>query len=146
MARLTFPIQQNELKLAAVINLYGPALAKLRAAGQPLPAPVWAKGIVDTGSSITCVTAAIVQKLGITEIAKTQTQTAGGPVTVRLYEVSLSIPPAGNLPGPLLTRSDLIVMELIDPPPDVEVLIGLDILLDCQLFLDGPGRQFTLDF
>ena len=37
-------------------------------------------------------------------------------------------------------------MELIDPPPDVEVFIGLDILLDCRLLLDGPGRQFTLDF
>jgi hypothetical protein len=146
MARLTFPIQQNELQLAAVIHLNHPTLAALVAAGQPVPAPVWAKAIIDTGSSVTCVTAAVVRTLGIAEIAKTSTQTAAGPVPVRLYEVSLSIPPAGNLPGPMLTRPDLIVMELIDPIPDVEVLIGLDILLDCRLFLDGPGKQFTLDF
>ncbi len=46
----------------------------------------------------------------------------------------------------MLTRGDLTVMELANPIPDVEVLIGLDILLDCRLLLDGPGRQFTLDF
>ncbi len=46
----------------------------------------------------------------------------------------------------MLTRDDLLVMELIDPPPDVEVFIGLDILLDCRLLLDGPGGYFTLDF
>lgn len=26
------------------------------------------------------------------------------------------------------------------------VLIGMDILLDCKLLLDGPGRRFTLEF
>ena len=46
----------------------------------------------------------------------------------------------------MLTRSDLRVMELANPIPGVEVLIGLDILLDCRLLLDGPARQFTLDF
>ncbi len=46
----------------------------------------------------------------------------------------------------MLTRDDLLIMELIDPIPGVEVLIGLDILLDCRLLLDGPGRQFTLEF
>jgi hypothetical protein len=46
----------------------------------------------------------------------------------------------------MLTRSDLVVMELTDAIPDVDVLIGLDIFLDCRLLLDGPGRQFTLDF
>jgi hypothetical protein len=46
----------------------------------------------------------------------------------------------------MLTRGDLVVMELIKPIPNVEVLVGLDILLDCRLLLDGPARQFTLDF
>ncbi len=52
----------------------------------------------------------------------------------------------GNLPGPMLTRSNLLVMELIDPPQDIDVFIGLDILLVCRLLLDGPGGYFTLDF
>jgi hypothetical protein len=28
----------------------------------------------------------------------------------------------------------------------VDVLIGMDVLLGCRMLLDGPGRQFTLDF
>lgn len=79
-------------------------------------------------------------------MGQTYTHTAAGSVPVRLFRVSLSIPPAGNLAGPMLTRDDLLVMELIHPSPDVEVFIGLDILLDCRLLLDGPGGYFTLDF
>jgi hypothetical protein len=146
MAQLTFPLQQNELRLTVVVSLNQPEMAKLVAAGQPLPAPIWTTGMIDTGSDISCIAADVVQKLGISLVAQTSTRTAGGPVPVRLFRVSLSIPPAGNIPGPMLTRSNLLVMELVDPPPDVEVFIGLDILLDCRLFLDGPGRQFTLDF
>ncbi len=88
----------------------------------------------------------MIQKLGITAILPGSTHTAGGPVPVQLYRVSLSIPPASGLPGLMLTRGDLRVMELANPIPGVEVLIGLDILLDCRLLLDGPARQFTLDF
>jgi hypothetical protein len=46
----------------------------------------------------------------------------------------------------MLTRDNLLVMEMPSPIPGVEVLIGLDILLDCKLLLDGPARQFTLEF
>lgn len=146
MPQLTFPIQKNELQLSAVISLNRPAMIGLIAAGQSIPAPVWTTALIDTGSDITCVTADVLRQLGLSSIAQTSTQTARGSVLVRLFEVGLSIPPSGNLPGPMLTRPDLLVMELIDPPADVEVLIGLDILLDCRLFLDGPGQYFTLDF
>lgn len=146
MSQLTFPLQQNELRLTAVVSLEQPAMAALLAAGKPLPVPIWTTALIDTASNISAVTPDIVQKLGISSVGQTGTRTAGGPASVRLFYVSLSIPPAGNLPGPMLTRSNLLVMELIDPPTDVEVLIGLDILLDCRLLLDGPGGYFTLDF
>ncbi|MGH7171518.1 MAG: aspartyl protease family protein [Gemmataceae bacterium] len=143
---MTFPLQAGELKLTVVVSLHHQAMVDRLAAGLSLPAPIWTNGVIDTGSSITCIASDVIQRLGTPEVGQTSTRTASGSVPVRLFEVSLSIPPAGNLPGSLLTRSNLIVMELIDPPPDVEVLIGLDILLDCRLLLDGPGRQFTLDF
>lgn len=146
MPKLTFPIQQKELRLSAMISLNHPAMLGLITAGQPLPVPISTIALLDTGSNITAVTTDVLQKLGISPIVQTSTHTARGSVPVQLFEVSLSIPPAGNLPGPMLTRSDLTVMELVDPPLDVEVLIGMDILLDCRLLLDGPGGQFTLDF
>lgn len=146
MSQLIFPLQQDELRLAAVISLNRPAMIGLIAAGQPLPAPIWTTALIDTGSTITCVSADVLQRLGISAVAQSRTQTVRGSVPVQLFEIGLSIPPAGNLPGSMLTRDDLLVMELIDPPPDVDVLVGLDILLDCRLLLDGPARQFTLDF
>lgn len=146
MTQLTFPLQTDELKLAVVIGLHQQAMVDRLAAGLSLLSPIWAKGAIDTGSSITCIATDLLQTLATPPVGQSRTQTAAGPARVRLFRVSLSIPSAGNLLGPMLTRGDLLVMELIDPPPDIEVLIGLDILLDCRLFLDGPGRYFTLDF
>jgi len=46
---------------------------------------------------------------------------------------------------PWLARTDLLVMEMPSVLP-VDVLIGMDVLLTCKLLLDGPARQFTLEF
>jgi hypothetical protein len=132
--------------LAVVIGHNRKHLAGRLAAGQPLQAPVWTTGVIDTGTNITCVTPAVLQQLRLASTGQRTSQTAAGQVTVNLIEVSVSIPPPGNVPGPMLTRRDLVVMEVPSPIPDVEVLIGLDILLDCKLLLDGPARQFTLEF
>jgi hypothetical protein len=146
MPQLTFPLQGDELKVAVVVGLYRQALVDQLAAGLPSPPPLWTTGVIDTGSTVTCISADIIRRLGLPPAGQNTTQTASGSVSVRLFRVSLSIPPTGNLPDAMLTREDLIIMELADPIPDVEVLVGLDILLDCRLLLDGPGRQFTLDF
>jgi hypothetical protein len=45
-----------------------------------------------------------------------------------------------------LTEPDLLVMELAAVLPNVDVLIGLDVLLRYKLLLDGPVRQFALEF
>jgi hypothetical protein len=145
MAQLTFPIVVGELLVDVSVNLHAPALVARRAANLPAPQFVTAQGILDTGSDISGVAPAILQQLGLTSYAQTQTQGVGGSVTVDLFRVSLSI---GDATQPHLTKfvlPDLVVMEL---PPDapLPVLIGMDVLLQCRLLLDGPGRQFTLDF
>lgn len=117
MSQLTFPLQQNELKVPAVISLNHAAISGLIAAGLPLPTPIWTTAIIDAGSSIICVTSDVLQKLGIAAVMQTTTQTAKGSASVHLFEISPSIPPASNLPGTMPTRSDLLVMERIDPFP-----------------------------
>jgi hypothetical protein len=87
-----------------------------------------------------------VQRLGLTPSAQGGSHTVGGQVSTTLYEVSISIPPPRNMPGPMLTRGSLTVMELPIAIPGIDMLIGLDLLLDCKLTVDGPGRQFTLEF
>jgi hypothetical protein len=46
----------------------------------------------------------------------------------------------------MLVEANLLVSELTATLPDADVLVGLDVRLGCRLLLDGPGRQFTLDF
>jgi hypothetical protein len=145
MAQLTFPIVSRELKLRVLIGHNRPALARLIAAGQ-LPAPVWTKGVLDTGTNITCVTPAVLQSLGLRSTTRTRTHTVGGRAGVRLFRVSVSIPPRGNVAGPMLNEPNLKVMEMPAPIPGVEVLIGMDLLLNCRLIVDGPARQFSLEF
>ena len=69
-----------------------------------------------------------------------------GPVAVNLHEVSLSITDPGLSGAPMLTCADLLASELATALPDVDVLVGLDVLLGCRLTLDGPARTFTLEF
>jgi hypothetical protein len=146
MSQLTFAITSGELRLAVVIGHNRKDLATRLAAGQPVPAPIWTMGVVDTATNVPCVTPAVLQQLGTVSTGQSSSHTAAGQVPAKLFEVSLSIPPPSNVPGPMLTRRDLTVMELPSPVPGVDVLIGLDILLDCKLLLDGPAHRFTLEF
>lgn len=146
MPQLTFAFPSGEPKLTVVVGHNRKDLGVLLAAGQPIPSPVWTTGAIDTGSNVSCITPATLQKLGLLSTGQASSQTVAGSAAVNLFEVSLSIPPAGKVAGPMLTRRDLTVMEMPSPVPGVEVLIGMDILLDCKLLLDGPARQFTLEF
>jgi hypothetical protein len=64
---------------------------------------------------------------------------------VSLFEVSLSILDS-NLASPWLTQADLLVMELPSALANIDVLLGLDVLLKTTLLLEGPARKLTLDF
>jgi hypothetical protein len=146
MPQLAFAISTGELKLPVLIGHNPNALAASLAAGLASPALIWTTGVVDTGANATCSTQAVLRQLGAASTGQSSTQTVGGLAAVNLCEVSLSIAPQHKGPGPMLTRPDLMVMEMPSPIPGVEVLIGLDILLDCKLLLDGPARRFTLEF
>ncbi len=46
----------------------------------------------------------------------------------------------------MFTARDLLVSELATVISDIDMLIGMDVLLSCKLLPDGPARQFTLEF
>jgi hypothetical protein len=147
MAQLAFPVTAAGLAVPVWIGLNGQATAALIASGTPITRPVGAQGLLDTATDLTAISPRILQQLAIPVVATTSTHTAAGPVQVRLYRVSLGITDPGQPAGaPWLTLPDLLVTELAVSLPDAEVLIGMDILLGCKLILDGPARQFTLEF
>jgi Aspartyl protease len=143
---LTFPRSPAGLTLTVVIALNANELAKRRAAGSLIPPPLSATAIIDTGSDASSVDGALLRQLGLTAVSHTSTRTVAGQVPVDLFEVSLSIFGPQSTAGPVLVRPQLVVAELPQPLPGIDVLIGMDLLSDCLLIVDGPGRQFTLAF
>jgi hypothetical protein len=101
---------------------------------------------MDTGCDLTAVSPRIITSLNVRAGQRLSTHTAGGVVRVRTYFISLSIPPVAGVASPLLVIPRLRVTQLAASLPGHEVLIGLDIILQYQLNIDGPGQQFTLVF
>jgi hypothetical protein len=145
MPQLTFPISARELIADVRVNVSAADMAQLYANRRAAPSPVVARGELDTGSNVTGVSAAVIQRLALVPHGRSSTTGIGGNVTVQLYRVSLSVFDPANPLVPWFVVPDLEVMEL---PPSVrsDVLIGMDVLLECRLFLDGPARTFTLDY
>jgi hypothetical protein len=109
-----------------------------------VPAPILARALIDTASDVTCVASAIPQRLRLAPSGQHTRQGISGSVRVLLFEVSFSIPGASAGSGPRLVLPQLVVMELPQLLQNVNVLIGLDVLLQCVFHVDGPNRQFTL--
>jgi hypothetical protein len=145
MAQITFPIVADELRVDVRVNRSALDLIAIRAAGQPAPIAIPAQAQIDTGSNITGVSSTILQQLGAVPVTHSTTQGIGGGVSVLLFRVSLSILDAANPQLPWLVQPDLLVMELPVGTP-VDVLIGMDVLRSCRMLVDGPARNFTLDF
>jgi hypothetical protein len=146
MAQLTFPVSPDGLAVPVWIGLSGLVTSALLAAGRQIAPPVQARGLLDTGTDVTAVAPSILKQLAVPQAMMTSTQTASGQVKVWLFEVSLSILDPSLPSSPWLTQSDLLVMELPSLLPNIDVLIGLDLLLQTNLLLEGPAGKFTLAF
>jgi len=147
MAQLNFEVTNAGLSVPVWLGLDGETSKNLLTAGQPVPPPLKARGLLDTGCDVTAVAAWVLQALAIPVHSPKSSHTAGGQVEARLYKVSFSITdPNQPASSPWLTEPTLLVMELPANLPDTDVLVGLDVLLGCHLHLDGPARKFTLAF
>jgi hypothetical protein len=146
MPHFTFLTSRDGYAFQVLIGLRTTDLLALQAAGQPLPPPVQARALLDTATDKTAVAARLLQQLGVPPGRPVSTHTAGGMVTVQLYEVSLSILNPTGASSPMLTRGEWVVAEFLHAPPNVDVLIGLDLAGECLTIIDGPGGRFTLGF
>jgi hypothetical protein len=147
MQELKFSVVPDGMICDVLIGLNGQTTKALVSARQAISRPVQCRGLIDTGSDVTCVGSPVLRRLGlITPIAKTTTTTTSGTVPVDLFEVSLNVLNLAATQGPMLVLTDLLVMELPGLVPKLDVLIGMDVLLTTRLLLDGPKKEFSLEF
>jgi hypothetical protein len=147
MPQITVPIQPDGLICDVLVGLDGKSTAALQAAGRPLLAPTRCRGEIDTGTDVTCVAAAVVRGLGLSTPAQQRTtHTVTGQVRVNLFSVSLGVVNIADPASPMLVFPTLLVMEAPAPLPNLDVLIGLDILRTIRLVVDGPAGVFTLEW
>ncbi len=133
------------LLLDVLIGLDGGAMMSLRAAGQPIPAPLRVHALIDTGTDATSMSPVLVRQLGLAPGISAYTQTAGGLIAVELFDISLSIPdPMGVVAGFVATQ--VLAMQLSVALPDCDVLLGLDLITLWRLTIDGPARSFSLEY
>jgi hypothetical protein len=146
MPHFAFPLSADGLIVQAVFGLNGPDTAALVQTGRPIPRPVQVRSMLDNGTDATAVAPHVFQKLGLKSGLSGMSHTAAGQVAVNLYRVSLTINGPAGIAGPVLVLPDLLVSELTASLPNIEALIGMDVLRQCLLILDGPGKQFILGF
>lgn len=106
--------------------------------GKPLPAPKTGLALIDTGATGTCIDEKVAQELGlpVIDVAK-MTSATHVDQQCNVYPVQINIPPILVLNSPRTMGAALAAQGLM-------VLIGRDVLRNCNLFYNGPAGQFTL--
>ncbi len=123
----------------------------LRQAGQPLPPPVAANLLVDTGASCTALDRQIVAALGLTPTGSVRVHTPSTGVTPavqQLYDVGLFIIGATN-PGPRGLPHmvpNLPILSSDFSAQGIDGLLGRDVLELCRMTYAGPENVLMLSF
>ena len=119
-------------------------MKQLLARNEPIPAPIWVRGMIDTGTNVSAVSLMLLQQLDIPPGEPVQSEGIAGDFDTHYYEVSFTIADKPAKGGPTYSPPDVSVIHL--EAVGVDVLIGLDLLVACRLVVDGPAGLFTLEF
>lgn len=97
--------------------------------------------LIDTGATHTCVSAELATELGLIAVGVTDTETAGGTNQVAIYVVDISMwDERVRFPKHKVFTANLTKQ------PEVEMLIGMDILLAGDFALTNQNGQTTMTF
>jgi hypothetical protein len=120
----------------------------LRRAGQPVPAPVPLRGVLDTGADCTCVDPHFLRVLALTQVGNIpvhSASTGGTPVATNQYDVALWVAHPLLRNGRKRLAKSLRVLEFnLITQGRGEALIGKDILLRLRFYYNGRGGRFWL--
>jgi hypothetical protein len=113
------------------------AEAALTAAGQPVPPPVQAAALIDTGATGSAIAQGIAQQLGLQPVGVTPVSTpSSANVPMPIYAVRLL------LPSSIVYEVTAIEAQLANQ--GIGALIGRDVLSQAVLVYVGYMNEFTL--
>ncbi|HEY7158609.1 MAG TPA: aspartyl protease family protein [Gemmataceae bacterium] len=144
--RITFPIDPDGLALDVQIGLPAAMLQARLTQGQPLPPAITVRALIDTGADATSVAPDVLNRLGLVSSGQVRMTTASSTLLVDRYEISLSIFGPAGVAGPALVRPLWNITSFSQSLPGIEALIGMDLIRQIVLTIDGPGGLFTLEF
>jgi Retroviral aspartyl protease len=148
MPVLTGDIESDGALVDIIVGWSDTAAKGLRISLRPVPTPISARALLDSGAEITCVDSSLIQQLGLPYDSMSLVNVpAHGGITVNgLYDASLTIVhPSGQARQHLIVRN-LKVLELSLSLLGYQGLIGRDVLSQCKFLYHGPRNKFRLAY
>ena len=131
-----------------MIGLSASDVQKLRMARKPVPAPVSASALLDSGAEISCLDVSLVRAIGLPVAGVTLANVpALGPPSGTFYrDIHLTVVhPLGN-PQDNLVEPNLTTLEVNLGLLGYQMLIGRDMLARCRFLYNGPCGRFRLAY
>ena len=136
------------------ISAVGPTLeigiatpASLLAADAPKPQIQWFKAIADTGCSHTSIHSSVAAKCGLKVLSKTTATTPGANVAVNIYHGDLFLRSMVSWITPFdWGFGDRGFVEMVNPNPNFDALLGMDVLSFGVFVVNGGLKQATFSW
>jgi hypothetical protein len=138
-------IQPNGALLPLLITITAARRSALTAAGQPVPPPVHATLLIDTGATMTNLCTSVIQKLALQptgSVGILSPTTGTTPHQCATYDVDIIIPAMPSFKH----AAALPVVESDFSAQGIHGLIGRDILKEFRMTYSGPDNLVLLSF
>lgn len=145
MTLLKYDAQSNGLIIEVDIWLSAPLREERFRRGLAIPPAVRGTLIVDTGADSTMIGDHVTRALGLVPTSQTRVITAsshGTPDVCDVYDIQLAIVSRSRDLEWHVPAMEVLVKSL--PSQSTDGMLGRDILSQCILHYDGPGKSFTL--
>jgi hypothetical protein len=121
---------------------------RLRKAQRPVPPPLDARALLDTGAEVTCIDGVLVQQLGLplAQLALANVPALGGLRAGAHYHAGLTVVHPSSDPAQALVLSNLLILEVPLAGLGYQALIGRDVLDRCDFLYAGRRQRFTLAY
>jgi hypothetical protein len=152
MPLMVVPLLPDGALVNVMVGLSGPDVRTLRQAGKPIPGPIAARAILDTGANATCldpgVLTSLVQAVGLKPVRflLANVPALGGVGWSAEYALSLPVVHPSGQPRDNRTWQEHPVVEQPLAQLGYQVLLGRDLLDDCLFVYNGPDGSFTLAY